>query len=157
MSGCTRYNYLLLTSFKYSFSVLLFCLRIVLTFWLFPLKCKRSKTKFTLWWIMHSDLIIYQDLASIPLGQSRVTSWPSTTRLCYQVHCLLVTTLLSPLFIKSYGRWWKLMLMTQGSGKAASSQPSPLPLYSWLLFQWLSIEHASCSTTTRFGKSLVCK
>ena len=96
----TRYNYLLSTLFGYSFPVLLSGLEIVFMLRLFPLKYELSKTEFTLWWITHSHSTIHQDLASIALGQSRVTSRLSTTRLCYQAHRLLVTTLSSPILIE---------------------------------------------------------
>ena len=94
----THYNYLLSTLFGRLFSVLLSGLGIVLTLRLFPLKYKLSKTKFR--WITYSHPTIHQDLTSIPLGQSRVTSRPSTTRLRYQAHRLSVTTLPSPLLIE---------------------------------------------------------
>ena len=97
---CTCYNYLLLTSFVCLLSVVLFGLGIVLMLWLFLLKYKQFKMEFTLWWITYSYPTIYQDLASIPLGQSRVTSRSSTIRLYNQAHRLLVTTLLLPLLIK---------------------------------------------------------
>ena len=55
-----------------------------------------------------------------PLGSSRVMSRSSSTRLCYQAHCLLVTTLPSPLLIKEWDKWLKLMLTSQKSGQDAS-------------------------------------
>ena len=93
----TCYNYLLLTSFVCLLSVVLSNLEIILMLWLFPLKYEQSKMEFTFWWIVHSHPTIHQNLASILLGQSWVVSRPSTTRLCYQAHRLLITTLPSPL------------------------------------------------------------
>ena len=98
--NCICYNYLLSILFVCLLLVVLSGLEIVLTLWLFPLKYERSKTEFTLWWITHLYPTINHYLASIPLSQSRVTSRLSTTRLCYQAHRLLVTTLLLPLLIE---------------------------------------------------------
>ena len=56
-----RYYYLLLTLFEHWFSALLTGLRITLTIWLYSLKYERSKTEFTLWWIMHLHPINHQD------------------------------------------------------------------------------------------------
>ena len=100
----TCYNYLPLTLFVCLFVCLFvrpqWYYLVWELLWLFSLKYERSKTEFSLWWITHLYPTIHHDLASIPLGQSRITSRPSTTRLCYQAHRLSVTTLPSPLLIE---------------------------------------------------------
>ena len=89
MSGRNRnrYYYLLSTSFVRSFS------RSDYTLWSAsgPRRNSPSDESRT-----HIQLFIW----TYPLGSSRVTSRPSSTRLCYQAHYLSITTLPSPLLIE---------------------------------------------------------
>ena len=89
-----RYNYLLLALFDCSISVVLSGLGIALTI---PFEVQAVQDRIH---PLMNHVTIHQNLTSIPLSQSRLTSRASTTRLRYQAHHLLVTTLPSPLLIK---------------------------------------------------------
>ena len=70
-----------------------------------------------LYWL--SDQILHQD-RFYRLSVCQIIQWlcirSSCTKLCYQAHYLLVTTLLSSLFIKQYNVWLKLILTFLSAG-----------------------------------------